>query len=193
MAVVPAARNSPFFSRESHRARGYGASSTSDEGMHGRTFTKTSSSGSEDQKILSWNKIKQEEDKRKKEMVLELIAALKAASGSRAIERGRQLHAAAVESGNGSNFYVASSLVSMYARCGCMGEARSVFDANHDVVLWTALMLGYSKNGQGEVTLELFSRMLLVAGRILRRFWLCSRAFRAWLPGRKAGDSVERW
>ncbi|XP_024537307.1 pentatricopeptide repeat-containing protein At2g13600-like, partial [Selaginella moellendorffii] len=162
MAVVPAARSSPFFSRE---RRGYGASSTSGEGMQGRTFTKTGSSGSEDQKILSWNKIKQEEDKRKKEMVLELIAALKAASGSRAIERGRQLHAAAIESGNGSNFYVASSLVSMYARCGCMGEARSVFDAmeHHDVVLWTALMLGYSKNGQGEVTLELFSRMLLVA------------------------------
>ncbi|XP_024543462.1 pentatricopeptide repeat-containing protein At2g13600-like [Selaginella moellendorffii] len=57
--------------------------------------------------------------------------------------------------------FVASSLMDLYGRCGSMADARRVFDRmkNHDLVSWTALILGHIDNGDGELALELFSCM----------------------------------
>jgi pentatricopeptide repeat protein len=49
----------------------------------------------------------------------------------------------------------------MYAKCGHMEEALRVFNKmpSHNVVSWTAMILGHVKSGQGQKTLELFQQM----------------------------------
>ncbi|GFP92130.1 pentatricopeptide repeat-containing protein at5g16860 [Phtheirospermum japonicum] len=49
----------------------------------------------------------------------------------------------------------------MYAKCGLMDGAKSVFDRMEvkDVVSWNALVTGYSQIGKFDVVLRLFERM----------------------------------
>lgn len=44
----------------------------------------------------------------------------------------------------------------MYTKCGSMEEANRVFDnmLERNVVSWTAMTLGYAKNGHGEESLR---------------------------------------
>ncbi|XP_024524176.1 pentatricopeptide repeat-containing protein At4g33170-like [Selaginella moellendorffii] len=49
----------------------------------------------------------------------------------------------------------------MYARCGSLADAHRVFDRMvcHNAVAWTSLLLGYARQGQGELALEIFARI----------------------------------
>jgi pentatricopeptide repeat protein len=49
----------------------------------------------------------------------------------------------------------------MYAKCGSIEDAWRVFHkmTSHDVVYWTAMILGHVKCGQGQKALELFQQM----------------------------------
>jgi pentatricopeptide repeat protein len=49
----------------------------------------------------------------------------------------------------------------MYAKCGSIEDAWRVFHemTSHDVVSWTAMILGHVKCGQGQKELELFQQM----------------------------------
>ncbi|XP_024528831.1 pentatricopeptide repeat-containing protein At4g18520, chloroplastic-like [Selaginella moellendorffii] len=78
------------------------------------------------------------------------------------LERGREIHLELAKRGHEGDLYVASTLVDFYAKCGSMADARKVFDKmeRYDVVSWTAMILGYAASGQGELGLELYSRML---------------------------------
>ncbi len=51
-----------------------------------------------------------------------------------------------------------SSLIDMYAKCGSMEEAQSVFNnmSSHNVVSWNIMILGHVKCGQGQEALELY-------------------------------------
>ncbi|XP_024532132.1 pentatricopeptide repeat-containing protein At5g27110-like [Selaginella moellendorffii] len=92
-----------------------------------------------------------------------LLAAIKACSEARDVEKGRRIHREIGEEIR-DNVYVTSSLVSMYARCGSLVEARRVFDGmgySRSVVAWTALIMGHVESGHGRVALELFDRMQL--------------------------------
>ncbi|XP_024545860.1 pentatricopeptide repeat-containing protein At2g13600-like [Selaginella moellendorffii] len=94
--------------------------------------------------------------------VCDLIASLKSCGRSRDLEGGRRLHRQAADCGLEHNMYVASSLVDMYAKCGSMADARSVFDGMPrppDLVLWNALLWGYATNGEGEMVLLLLKVM----------------------------------
>ncbi|XP_024545722.1 putative pentatricopeptide repeat-containing protein At5g09950 [Selaginella moellendorffii] len=79
----------------------------------------------------------------------------------RALEQGLEIHSQAAMVHCESDAFVTSSLVDMYAKCGSLVLARRVFDKmpSCDVVTYTALMLGYADNGQGETALELFGSM----------------------------------
>ncbi|XWS18058.1 hypothetical protein CRYUN_Cryun32bG0010000 [Craigia yunnanensis] len=75
---------------------------------------------------------------------------------------GTQLHAYCFKCGFDSNVYVGSSLLDMYARCGCMDEARLFFGALHtkNEVSWNALIAGHARKGQVDHALWLFWKML---------------------------------
>ncbi|PIA34173.1 hypothetical protein AQUCO_03800032v1 [Aquilegia coerulea] len=80
---------------------------------------------------------------------------------------GRQVHGNFIKSGLGSSLSVDNSLVTMYAKCGCLEEAHQVFDLMllRNVVSWTALIVGYAQNGKGRESLLLYDRMIVSGTR----------------------------
>ncbi|XP_024536100.1 pentatricopeptide repeat-containing protein At4g39530-like [Selaginella moellendorffii] len=92
------------------------------------------------------------------------VSALKACSSTRDLEAGKLIHAASIRDGSHTDVFVASTAISMFSRCGSLPEARLVFNSILDccyatAVPWNALMLGYTDSGQGELALDLFSKM----------------------------------
>ncbi|XP_024537803.1 putative pentatricopeptide repeat-containing protein At1g56570 [Selaginella moellendorffii] len=83
----------------------------------------------------------------------------------KSLERAMDLHSRARAHGSfGSataDLFVANALIDVYAKCGSVRDAQAVFDtmAHRDVVSWTALMLGYVQDGDGDFSLEVFQRM----------------------------------
>ncbi|QHO26463.1 hypothetical protein HN873_020848 [Arachis hypogaea] len=78
-----------------------------------------------------------------------------------AVHEGKQVHGLGLKIGFGSDKFVQSSLVSMYAKWGEMGVAREVFDRmeDKDLVSWNSLIDGYARNGDVEFAMKLFDEM----------------------------------
>lgn len=74
---------------------------------------------------------------------------LKACSGLQAVEDGKMVHDQARRNGLVSDVYISTALVDFYAKCGCLVEARKVFDImpERDVVAWNAMVAGSSLHG----------------------------------------------
>eukprot|EP01018_Ginkgo_biloba_P035775 Gb_37473 [translate_table: standard] len=87
---------------------------------------------------------------------------LNACASLPALERGKHVHSHVIKTGFESNVFVGSTLVDMYAKCGCIDDARQVFDkiCERDLVLWTTMITGYAQNGCGKDVLEFFEQML---------------------------------
>ncbi|XP_022966045.1 pentatricopeptide repeat-containing protein At2g15690, mitochondrial-like [Cucurbita maxima] len=54
-----------------------------------------------------------------------------------------------------------NKLIEMYSCCGCMKDARRVFDKmpDRDIRTWNLMIKGYGENGEGDGGLALFERM----------------------------------
>ncbi|XP_024522855.1 pentatricopeptide repeat-containing protein At2g33680-like [Selaginella moellendorffii] len=76
-----------------------------------------------------------------------------------ALGKSMALHDQIFGRGCDKDIFVASSLVDLYAKCGSLLDARIVFDrmAEHNVVSWTSLVMGYVENGGAGIALQLFS------------------------------------
>lgn len=61
----------------------------------------------------------------------------------------------------GSDILVNTTLIDMYAKCGSVESARMVFDRNFDkdVVMWSAMIMGYGLHGQGWEAINLYNAM----------------------------------
>ncbi|EFJ10783.1 hypothetical protein SELMODRAFT_45004, partial [Selaginella moellendorffii] len=95
------------------------------------------------------------------------VAVIKACGNLADFERGRRVHEQ-IRSRRGymdqqSELVVANSLITLYGKCGCMEEARAVFDAipvkRRDLVAWSAIISGYSQQGDACQVFDLFERM----------------------------------
>ncbi|KAF8772785.1 hypothetical protein HU200_005371 [Digitaria exilis] len=90
------------------------------------------------------------------------VGVLNACSDMGALAVGKQAHGLMVKLGFEMQVYVKSALVDMYAKCGCIGDAKGgfqqLFDVD-DVVLWTAMIAGHVQNGEFEEALVLYARM----------------------------------
>ncbi|XP_029130251.1 pentatricopeptide repeat-containing protein At1g20230, partial [Cajanus cajan] len=86
---------------------------------------------------------------------------LPACSELKDLKSGRAIHGFAVRHGMIENVYVCSALVSMYARCLSVKQARLVFDLmpHRDVVSWNGVLTAYFTNKEYEMGLALFSQM----------------------------------
>ncbi|MQL82732.1 hypothetical protein Taro_015226 [Colocasia esculenta] len=76
---------------------------------------------------------------------------------------GRGVHGHLVIAGvDASNVFIGSALVNMYAKFGSLREARMVYDAivKKDVVLTTALIVGYTQKGEDEAAILMFVEMV---------------------------------
>ncbi|KAK3021433.1 hypothetical protein RJ639_045622 [Escallonia herrerae] len=82
------------------------------------------------------------------------------------LSRGEQVHAHAVKTQFDSNVFVVTGLVDMYAKCRCLSEAEYLFgrmkfhERNH--VTWTAMITGYSQNGDQLGAIKCFRDMRAV-------------------------------
>ncbi|KAL8242128.1 hypothetical protein R6Q59_012430 [Mikania micrantha] len=74
---------------------------------------------------------------------------------------GIQAHTVLFKTGFIVNFFVSSSLVDMYSKCGSIHEAYSVFSHTQDknVVLLNAMMSGFSRHGRSMEAMILFEKM----------------------------------
>ncbi|XP_052179492.1 pentatricopeptide repeat-containing protein At1g74600, chloroplastic [Diospyros lotus] len=74
---------------------------------------------------------------------------------------GKLVYSVAMKNGFFSNGYVRAGMVDLFAKCGSLDEALSVFyDVScHNVVCWNAIISGAVKNKENWVALGLFSQM----------------------------------
>ncbi|GAB4841135.1 Pentatricopeptide repeat-containing protein At3g62890 [Ancistrocladus abbreviatus] len=92
-----------------------------------------------------------------------LSGVLSACGRLGALEHGKWVHAYIDKCGMKVDVVLGTSLIDMYAKCGSIERARSVFDNlghNKDVTAWSALISGLAMHGLGEECLELFVKML---------------------------------
>ncbi|XP_021302667.1 pentatricopeptide repeat-containing protein At1g20230 [Sorghum bicolor] len=80
-----------------------------------------------------------------------------------ALTHGRSAHSFALRKGFLHDVYVSSALVDMYAKCGRVKDARTIFDAmpSRNVVSWNAMIGGYAMHGEAVNAVRLFHSMLL--------------------------------
>ncbi|KAJ7534725.1 hypothetical protein O6H91_12G000400 [Diphasiastrum complanatum] len=89
------------------------------------------------------------------------VVLLKACASIAALEQGKQLHSDIIKRGFGLDVIVRSTLVDMYAKCGCLEDARELFNnmSERNVVLWTLMIAGYAQNGLCKEALALYEQM----------------------------------
>lgn len=92
-----------------------------------------------------------------------LPCVLKACSSLSDINVGREIHDQVRRTGSETDVFVGAALIDMYAKCGCVNDARKVFDkiTDRDVVLWNSILSAYSQNGHPQECLKLCSEMAL--------------------------------
>lgn len=80
-----------------------------------------------------------------------------------ALDLGKWVHDMIRTESFESNVYVSTALIDMYAKCGSIQEARSLFDSmgEKNVVTWNAMISGYGLHGHGREALMLYHEMLL--------------------------------
>ncbi|CAK8539134.1 unnamed protein product [Lathyrus sativus] len=74
---------------------------------------------------------------------------------------GKQVHCVAVRWGFTFDTQLCNVLLDMYAKCGKISLARSVFDGirRKDVISWTCMIDAYGRNGCGDEAIMLFQNM----------------------------------
>ncbi|PWA85668.1 tetratricopeptide repeat (TPR)-like superfamily protein [Artemisia annua] len=78
------------------------------------------------------------------------------------LDFGQQVQADFIKSGLLSSLSVDNSLVTMYTNCGCLEDATKVFASmdTKNVITWTALIMGYAKNGKSKESLVFYKQMI---------------------------------
>ncbi|KAF6153248.1 hypothetical protein GIB67_036594 [Kingdonia uniflora] len=90
-----------------------------------------------------------------------LSSLLSASSGLGVLNKGQQIHAHVVKMDMELEISVQNSLVSMYAKCGNIGGAYSIFTSIDapNVVSMNSMITGFAQHGFGNEALELFRKM----------------------------------
>ncbi|GAB2274556.1 hypothetical protein Dimus_009322 [Dionaea muscipula] len=91
-----------------------------------------------------------------------LPTVLRSVSGLSLLRVGLRVHAFVLVNGLGFDVGHCNGLVTMYAKCGDLGSARTVFGRmpERNLVSWSAMMGGCASHGVFEEVFELFYRMV---------------------------------
>ncbi|XP_047068323.1 pentatricopeptide repeat-containing protein At3g53360, mitochondrial-like [Lolium rigidum] len=75
---------------------------------------------------------------------------------------GRQVHAQAMKSGNGSHLIVQNALVTMYSKSGLVGDGFSLFRRirEKDLISWGSIIAGFAQQGYETEALQMFREMI---------------------------------
>ncbi|KAL6959364.1 Pentatricopeptide repeat-containing protein [Sarracenia purpurea var. burkii] len=90
------------------------------------------------------------------------VALITAASNIASLPHGQQFHNQLVKTGLDFDPFVTNAVLDMYAKCGCIEEARKLFDSTtwRDVVCWNSMISTYAQHGEAEEALEMFEEMM---------------------------------
>ncbi|KAG9455112.1 hypothetical protein H6P81_008016 [Aristolochia fimbriata] len=90
-----------------------------------------------------------------------LTTVLAACAGLASIHYGSQVHGHLIRTRVDLDVGVSNALINMYAKCGLMKLAKSVFDlmTHHNVVSWNTLIAGFGNHGDGRKSVKLFEQM----------------------------------
>ncbi|MCL7023234.1 hypothetical protein MKW94_007485 [Papaver nudicaule] len=88
-----------------------------------------------------------------------LVSTLSASAALRNLELGKEIHLY-IKSELESTVLLGNALLGMYSKCGCLSQARRVFDEMpvKNVITWTSIVSGYVNSGQIDEARELFER-----------------------------------
>eukprot|EP00250_Pteridium_aquilinum_P004607 c14815_g1_i2 orf=195-2444(-) len=89
------------------------------------------------------------------------VSLFKACGSIPDLEQGKKLHAEARAKGFVFDVFVGNTLVSMYGKCGAIGEAEEVFCglSQRDRVSWNAMISAYVEQGHASKALKLYRQM----------------------------------
>lgn len=93
-----------------------------------------------------------------------VVAILAACADLGALDLGKRVHDYSNRSGFRKNIHISNTLIDMYVKCGCLENARNLFDEMEErtIVSWSAMIAGLAMHGQAEEALRLFSKMIQI-------------------------------
>ena len=106
--------------------------------------------------------MKRQASGKKDEEITMLLCLLKVCAKKKDVNKGRSLHEDILKRGLLSKSpYLASALISMYAKCGLLSKAAQVLEELpiRNLACWNALIGGYVQQGQGYEALNCFEQM----------------------------------
>ncbi|KAM7478743.1 hypothetical protein LguiA_026956 [Lonicera macranthoides] len=91
-----------------------------------------------------------------------LVTVLSASAQLGLLEHGRSVHLMIDSFDFPMTVPIVTGLVNMYAKCGCIDQARHLFNTmpRKDVSSWNAMICGLATHGLGKEALELFERFI---------------------------------
>ncbi|KAK1619066.1 hypothetical protein QYE76_024583 [Lolium multiflorum] len=92
-----------------------------------------------------------------------MVSALSACAHLGAYDVGRSVHCALLRNTARLNTFMETSLVDMYAKCGCIEKATAVFDGmdgGKNVWTYSAMVSGLALHGDGRKALQVFDAMV---------------------------------
>uniref|UniRef100_A0A803N0G3 Pentatricopeptide repeat-containing protein n=1 Tax=Chenopodium quinoa TaxID=63459 RepID=A0A803N0G3_CHEQI len=86
---------------------------------------------------------------------------LGAAGAAAHLDQGKQLHCLLIKTQMNMDLILENSLISMYGKCGQVGDAYQMFSsmACHDLVSWNSMIMSFSFHGLAYEALSLFNNM----------------------------------
>ncbi|XP_077212616.1 pentatricopeptide repeat-containing protein At4g01030, mitochondrial-like [Tasmannia lanceolata] len=90
-----------------------------------------------------------------------ISSSLQACAGLASLQKGMELHCFAIRTGFDGDIFVATSLIDMYCKSGCLKNAHRVFKKilNTNLATWNAMIMGFSVHGLGKEAISLFNEM----------------------------------
>ncbi|KAI3810156.1 hypothetical protein L1987_19766 [Smallanthus sonchifolius] len=91
-----------------------------------------------------------------------LVSALSACGHSGALDQGRWIHVYINRKGDNISVNLGTSIIDMYARCGCIEFGYQVFKSmpEKDVVTWGVIIHGFATHGSAEKCFQLLDEMV---------------------------------
>ncbi|CAK8543270.1 unnamed protein product [Lathyrus sativus] len=95
-----------------------------------------------------------------------LSSVLRVCGGSTLLQMGKLIHGLSFKTSFNSSCFVASSLISLYSKCGVVEEAYDVFEevTVRNLGMWNAMLIACAQHAHTNKTFELFDKMKSVVG-----------------------------
>ncbi|XVE70384.1 hypothetical protein DITRI_Ditri10aG0068200 [Diplodiscus trichospermus] len=92
---------------------------------------------------------------------ISISSALSACTNLTSLRHGRAIHGYAIRHDLGSQISVSTALVDMYAKCGCLSQAKRVFDKilRKELPVYNAMIYAYAFHGQAGEALAAYKRL----------------------------------